>query len=85
MRNVDFGADCTLDKTYDGAGRISNLGYSIQRIVKINKIYIIMLYQEQLCVSVCVSMCLSQLKSQFCVVKKQNMTINISIFLFIRV
>ena len=29
MRNLDFRADCTLDKTYDGAGRFSNLGYSI--------------------------------------------------------
>ena len=71
MRNLDLRADCTLDKTYDGAGSFSNLGYSIKRILKVNKIYIIMPYKKQLCVSLYVSLFLSQLKSKFCVLKEK--------------
>ena len=37
MRNLDLRADCTLDKTYDRAGRFLNLGYSIKRILKVKK------------------------------------------------
>ena len=40
MRNLDLRADCTLDKTYDGAGSFSNLCYSIKRILKLSKFYV---------------------------------------------